>query len=271
MLKGYTMSEKSKILVVEDEALTGMELQKKLVLWGYDVVDIVSSGEEAVKKALELEPDLILMDILLKGCMNGIDAAKVIRKNKEIPIIYLTAYCNSETFQGAKITQPQAYLIKPFDENELKFAIEMAFYGHQSRLNLKKSENHYRILAESAQDMIFIINKDLLVDYVNESSIKHLKLRKEEIIGKPVQNIFSKQAFDMQIKALQNVFRTGNSMRAKNQFIFSNCQLWLDTRLKPLKNDKGEIYAVMGVSREVTENNIPQNQKDKLKIEPDSG
>ncbi|HII83446.1 MAG TPA: response regulator, partial [Methanobacterium subterraneum] len=94
------MSQRSKILVVEDEALTGMELQKKLILWGYDVVAIVSSGEDAVKKAMELEPDLILMDILLKGCMNGIDAAKIIRKNKEIPIIYLTAYSNSETFQG---------------------------------------------------------------------------------------------------------------------------------------------------------------------------
>jgi Response regulator containing CheY-like receiver, AAA-type ATPase, and DNA-binding domains len=135
------MSQRSKILVVEDEALTGMELQKKLILWGYDVVDIVSSGEDAVKKAMELEPDLILMDILLKGCMNGIDAAKIIRKNKEIPIIYLTAYSSSETFQGAKITQPQAYLIKPFDENELKFAIEMAFFGYESNLELKKAKN----------------------------------------------------------------------------------------------------------------------------------
>lgn len=265
------MSQQSKILVVEDEALTGMELQKKLLLWGYDVVDIVSSGEDAVKKALELEPDLILMDILLKGCMNGIDAAKIIKKNKEIPIIYLTAYCNSETFQGAKVTQPQAYLIKPFDENELKFAIEMAFYGHQSRLKLKKSEAHYRVLAESAQDMIFIINNELLVDYVNESSLKHLKLNKEEIIGKPVQNIFSKQAFDMQIKALQNVFRTGKSMRVKNLFIFPGCELWLDTRLKPLRNDEGEIYAVMGISRESNESDFQEHQKNQLKIGPDSG
>lgn len=183
--------------------------------------------------------------------MNGIDAARIIQKNKEIPIIYLTAYCNSETFQGAKVTQPQAYLIKPFDENELKFAIEMAFYGHQSRLNLKKSEAHYRILTESSQDMIFIINKELLVDYVNEASLKHLKLTKDQIIGKPVQNIFSKQVFDMQMKSLQDIFRTGNSIRTKNHFIFPDCELYLDTRLKPLKTDNGEIYAVMGVSREL--------------------
>ncbi len=248
------MSQRSKILVVEDEALTGMELQKKLILWGYDVVAIVSSGEDAVKKAMELEPDLILMDILLKGCMNGIDAAKIIRKNKEIPIIYLTAYSNSETFQGAKITQPQAYLIKPFDENELKFAIEMAFFGYESNLELKKSEEHYRILAENAQDMIFIINKDLMVDYVNQSSLKYLKLNKEEIIGKPVRDVFTNQAFDGQIRSLQNVFNTGNPMRVKSPFIFPDCKMWLDTRLKPLMNNEGKIYAVMGISREITEN-----------------
>ena len=78
------MLKQSKILVVEDEALTGMELEKKLVQWGYDVVGIVSSGEDAVEKALELEPDLILMDILLKGYMNGVEAAKIIKKNQEI-------------------------------------------------------------------------------------------------------------------------------------------------------------------------------------------
>lgn len=263
------MSQRSKILVVEDEALTGMELQKKLILWGYDVVDIVSSGEDAVKKALELEPDLILMDILLKGCMNGIDAAKIIKKNKQIPIIYLTAYCNSETFQGAKVTQPQAYLIKPFDENELKFAIEMAFYSNQSRLKLEKSEAHYRVIAECSQDMIFIINKELRVDYANKSSLKHLKLTKDEIIGKLVKNVFSKQAFDVQISALQYVFNTGNSLRVKNPFIFPGCELWLDTRLKPLKDDKGEIYAVMGISRENNESNLQEAQKDKLKMKPD--
>ena len=230
-----------------------MELQKKLVLWGYDVIDIVSSGEDAVKKALELDPDLILMDILLKGCMNGIDAAKVIRKNKEIPIIYLTAYCNSETFQGAKITQPQAYLIKPFDENELKFAIEMAFHGYESQLKLKRSEEHYRILAENAEDMIFIINRDLMVEYVNESSLKYLKLNKEDIIGKPVQDLFRTQEFKDQISSLKNVLNTGNSKREKNLFIFPDCEVWLDTRLKPLRDQQGEIYSVMGISREIKE------------------
>ena len=197
------MSNSLKILVVEDEALTALELQKKLVSWNYDVIEIVSSGEKALEKALELKPDLILMDILLKGEMTGIDAAREIKNKIEIPIIYLTAYCNSETFEGAKITQPNAYLIKPFQEHELKFAIEMAFHGHQSQLKLRESEARYRILAESTPDMIFIINKDLVVDYVNETSVNYLKQSKAEIIGKSLKQIFPGNIFELQKKTLQ--------------------------------------------------------------------
>ncbi len=248
------MSDSLKILVVEDEALTALELQKKLVSWGYDVIDIVSSGEKAMEKALELKPDLILMDILLKGNMTGIDAAREIKNKIEIPVIYLTAYCSDETFESAKITQPCAYLIKPFQENELKFAIEMAFYGHKSQLKLMEREALYRILVENSKDMIFIINKDLLVDYVNESSINYLKLPKSDIIGSRVQDLFPKNSFDVQVKELKEIFKTGNSFRSESIFRFPDYELWLDTRLEPLKNEKSEVYAVMGVSRDITEN-----------------
>ena len=106
----------------------GTGAPEKLVSWGYDVIDIVSSGEKALEKALGLKRNLILMDILLKGSMTGIDAAREIKNKMEIPIIYLTAYCSAETFEGDEITQPSAYLIKPFQENDLKFAIEMALW-----------------------------------------------------------------------------------------------------------------------------------------------
>jgi two-component system, response regulator PdtaR len=242
-----------KILVVEDEAITAMELQKKLISWGYDVVDMVSSGENAIKKALELKPDLILMDILLKGSMTGVDAAREIKNLVDIPIIYLTAYCNDETFEGAKITQPYAYLIKPFQENELKFAIEMAFYGHQSQLKLKESEAHYRILAESTTDMIFIINKDLLVDYVNESSLKYLKQPKEEIIGKPLKQIFPENVFEFQKKTLVEIFRTKKSLCSEDLMVFPEEELWVSTCFKPLKDQNGQIYAIMGISRDISQ------------------
>jgi len=241
------------IMVVEDEALTALELQKKLISWGYEVVGVVSSGEDAVEKSLDLKPDLILMDILLKGDMTGIDAAGIIKDKIEIPIIYLTAYGSTETFEDAKITRPYAYLIKPFQENELKFAIELAFHDHHSLLKLKESEARYRILTESAPDMIFIINKDLLVDYVNEPSLKYFKRMKEEVIGKPVQSLFPEHTFKAQEQSLREIFHTGKSLHSECLLVFPEDDLWLDTQLKPLKDDEGRVYAVMGFSRNVTD------------------
>lgn len=252
------------ILVVEDEALTALELQKKLVLWGYKVVGTASSGEKAVEMVFELKPDLIIMDILLKGEMTGIDAAVTIRNQLDIPIIYLTAYCNVETFEGAKVTQPYAYLIKPFQEYELKFAIEMALYGHKSQLELKKSEVCYRKIAESVPDMIFVIDKDLSVNYANESSFKCLQLPKKDVIGKHVQDIFSENDFEVQKTVLNDIFRTGNPVRTENFLIFPDCELWLDTMLEPLKNDKGEVCAIIGISRNITPDKNILEQKDLL-------
>ncbi|NYB51883.1 MAG: PAS domain-containing protein [Methanobacteriaceae archaeon] len=246
------MSKNLKILVVEDEALTALELQKKLVSWGYEVIDVVSSGEKAIEKSLELQPDLVLMDILLKGDMTGIDAAREIKSKMEIPIIYLTAYSDDETFEGAKITQPYAYLIKPFQDNELRFAIEMAFYGHERQLELKKSESHYRFLAESTPDMIFIINPDLSVNYVNESSLKYLKKPKDEIIGRSLKEIFPASVFKSQKKTLNDIFRNGKSLCSEDLIIFPDDELWLNTCFKPLKDDNGSVYAIMGISRNVS-------------------
>src|SRR5690606_34747846 len=98
-----------KILVVEDEGLTAMEIQRKLKKWGYDVPSFAFSRKEAVKKAKEIEPDLILMDIMLKGKGDGIDAAQEIKQIRDIPIIYITAYDDAKTRKRAEITNPNAY------------------------------------------------------------------------------------------------------------------------------------------------------------------
>ena len=95
-----------KILVVEDEIIVGMEIKDRLERLGYSVIDTVSSGEEAVKRAEETSPDLVLMDIRLKGDMDGIEAAKRIRHRFNIPVIYLTAYADDETIKRARITEP---------------------------------------------------------------------------------------------------------------------------------------------------------------------
>ncbi len=121
-----------RILVVEDESIMAMLIKRKLENWGYNIVGLVDTGEDAVNKANETKPDLILMDIVIKGSIDGIETAKQIRKSLDIPIIYLTAYSNDEVLKRARETEPYGYLIKPFREGEVNVNIEMAVYKHNS-------------------------------------------------------------------------------------------------------------------------------------------
>ncbi len=131
---------KSKILVVEDDLITARSIESALKELGHDVLDIVTSGEEAIQKASEVHPDLILMDIKLDGKMDGIEAARQIKDHFNIPVIYLTAHADDATLERAKITEPYSYILKPFEDRELHIAIEIAFYKNKMEESLLHSE-----------------------------------------------------------------------------------------------------------------------------------
>ncbi|MFA7229353.1 MAG: response regulator, partial [Melioribacteraceae bacterium] len=131
----------NKILVVEDEMIISMELSHRLRRSGFDVVATAASGEDAIKKALELSPDLILMDIHIAGEIDGIQTAELIHSKEDIPIIYLTAFSDEKTLDRAKLTEPYGFLIKPFEQRELETTIEVALYKRS--VELKQKENEY--------------------------------------------------------------------------------------------------------------------------------
>lgn len=116
----------AKILIVEDERIVAKDIERSLKSLGYIVVAAVATGQEAIQATLELQPDLVLMDIMLHGSMDGIDAAEQIRTHSQVPVIFLTAYADENTLQRAKITEPFGYIVKPFDERDLHTSIEIA-------------------------------------------------------------------------------------------------------------------------------------------------
>jgi CheY-like chemotaxis protein len=121
------------ILVVEDEHIVACDIQAMLEELNYSV-SIAVSGEEAVTKAAEVRPDLVLMDIVLKGRMDGVDAATYIRDRFHIPVIFLTAYADEKTVERAKHTTPYGYILKPFEERELHIAIELALFRYRNEM-----------------------------------------------------------------------------------------------------------------------------------------
>jgi CheY-like chemotaxis protein/DNA-binding PadR family transcriptional regulator len=118
----------SKVLVVDDEAIITMQLEERLTTLGYDVVGMAASGEESIEKARRLRPDIILMDIVMPGKMNGIEAAKQIHEELGTPVVFVTSYADDAIIEKAKSARPYGYIVKPFNELEIKAAIEVALF-----------------------------------------------------------------------------------------------------------------------------------------------
>lgn len=179
----------AKILIVEDEGLTAMELQRKLKLAGYDVPTFAFSGKEAIKKAEEIKPDLVLMDIFLKGKIDGIDAAEEIKRNMGVPIIYLTAHGDKNTQERAKNTGPFAYLLKPFDIDILRQNIDQALYEHNLEKLGNAGGNTLSIDMPQHDGGIFVTDSKGIIKFTNSEASLITKIPQEEAIGKNITEL----------------------------------------------------------------------------------
>jgi two-component system, response regulator PdtaR len=128
--KGVIMAA-GRILIVEDEHIVAMGIKRMLKNLGYTVTGVASSGEDAINKTESTFPDVVLMDIMLKGDIDGVEAAKTIKTKFEVPVVYLTAYSDNNILDRVKRTEPFGYIIKPFDEMDLYSSIEVALHRYK--------------------------------------------------------------------------------------------------------------------------------------------
>ncbi len=156
---------RTKVLIVEDESIVAKDIQQSLEKLGYQVLGTAPTGENAVTLSLEQHPDVVLMDIMLKGEKTGVEAAEEIRSKLDIPVIYLTAYADENTLSKAKVTEPYGYIIKPFKEVDLHTTIEMALYKHGRESEVRKERDLlYQIMdSRDPGDRIFVKSKHGLV------------------------------------------------------------------------------------------------------------
>ena len=147
----------TRILIVEDEAIVARDIAQQLALLGYEPVAQTPRGEQALVLADQLRPDLVLMDIQLAGEMDGITAAQAIRERFAIPVVFLTAFVGDETLERAKVTEPFGYIIKPFQDRELRTVIEMALYKHQAETRLRNSQEELTTILRTAMDGFWLV------------------------------------------------------------------------------------------------------------------
>ncbi len=179
-----------KILVVEDEPLAAEDIRFCLMDLGYGVA-AASRGEEAMKTAEEAKPALVLMDIGLKGRMDGIDAAEQIRSHLDIPVVFLTAYADEKTVARAKLTEPYGFLTKPFSERGLKAAIETAIYKHGLDRELRARETKFRVLYENAPGAYQLLDEKGRIIECNGECLDLFGLTKEEILGRNFDDLLA--------------------------------------------------------------------------------
>ncbi len=162
--------KRKRILVVEDEGIVAADLQDRLRSMDFDPVLVADSGDDALARAEESKPDLVLMDIQLKGRVDGVEAAQAIRDRLDIPVVFLTAHADEATFQRAKITAPFGYLLKPFNERELHMTLEIALHQHAIEAKLKRSELRLAAVLESIDEGIVVTDQWELIERMNSAA-----------------------------------------------------------------------------------------------------
>ncbi|MBN1285472.1 MAG: GAF domain-containing protein [Anaerolineae bacterium] len=186
---------KGSILIVEDEGVIAKDIQLTLRRLGYTVLGRASSGAAAIEQTRALQPDLIIMDIVLKGEMDGIEAAEFIRDGFDVPVIFLTAYADDEHLQRAKAAEPFGYIVKPFNERDLRSTIEMALYKHKAEKKLRESETIFRSTFESIPDPATIWEQQpdgrLILTQANKAALEATGGSMGAFIGADLETLYS--------------------------------------------------------------------------------
>ncbi len=253
------MEKKARILIVEDEAIVAEDLAMAISDMGYEVAGRAASAEQAIRKALELRPDLILMDIVLKGKKNGIDASHEIKKKIGVPIIFLTAYSDTGLIDKAKSIEPYAYIIKPFQEKQLFASIEIALYKNRMEKKLKESEERLSTTLRSINDGVIATDPSGCVILMNPVAEALTGWKEKEAVGKSVKDIFQSINEETGRPAEDPVTRANREGAVVGLANYSlliakdGTKLPIDDRCAPIRDDKGNITGVVLVFYDITE------------------
>jgi two-component system cell cycle sensor histidine kinase/response regulator CckA len=250
---------KKRIVVVEDESVVALDIKKNLESLGYQVAGIVATGEGAIDEAAKTNPDLVLMDIRLKGNMDGIAAAELIRAQNDIPVIYLTAYADQDTIKRAKLTEPFGYVLKPLDTRELHSTIEMALYKHDVEAILKARERWLAITLKSIGDAVIATDASGKIEFMNPVAEALTGWKSEEALGQNLRNVFNivispkkSGALNLATESLPDEY-ANTSLNHHTLVTKLGTKIPIGCNVSPIKNESGKMIGVVLVFRDMSE------------------
>lgn len=251
------------ILVVEDDSIISEDICQAFERHGYEIASTASSGEEAIMKSISFKPDLVLMDIVLKGTVDGIKAAAHIIKELDIPVVYLTSHSDKATFKRAKETGPFGYLMKPYEERDLVATAEMAIYKHAMESKLKGQEQWLTIILKSMGDGVIVSDAEGVVSFMNPASEQLTGQRAKVGVGKPQKKILrlfdgetGKSIPDPSVGSIGDAhFQGSETMDIQSA---DGAMTAIDGTVYAIKGDLGEASGTVFVFRDVTESRRAQ-------------
>ncbi len=255
-------ADRKRIFIVEDQRLIAADLDNTLLKLGYLVAGSVASGAEAVEQTLALRPDLVLMDIRLQGDMDGIEASEAIRQRFDVPVVFLTAYADEETLVRAKLAAPYGYVVKPFNQRELRAAIEIALYKHEAdellskqRARLEAAEQ-FRLLVDSVRDYaIFKLDCEGLIISWNAGAERIKGYRADEIIGQHFSILHTPEAIAAgePERHLAVARREGRFQQEGWRVRKDGSRFWASVVITALFDADGRLLGFAKVARDMTE------------------
>jgi PAS domain S-box-containing protein len=249
----------ARVLIVEDERIVARDIQNRLTQLGYEVVGVTRFGEEAVRLADQLRPDLVLMDIRLEGGMDGVDAALEIRRRAPVPIVYLTAYTDDDTLRRARVTEPLGYILKPFEERELRTVIEMALYKHQAERKLRESERRYAVTLSSIGDAVIATDNEARIAFMNPVAGALTGWPEGEAASRPVGEVFrviNEHTREPAEGPVSKVLRLGTVVGLDNHAVLlarDGREVPIEDCGAPIIDDLGHITGVVLVFHDATQ------------------
>jgi PAS domain S-box-containing protein len=248
------MDELVKILIVEDEILVAASIKRMLHDIGCQTVEIAASGASALHELGKGPVDLVLMDIKIKGGMDGIETAEKIRTLYRFPIVYITAHTDPEMLRRAKRTDPFGYIVKPIELRDLLSTVEMALNKHKSEEVLRASEDKYRTLVEGAGLSIFTIGRNGIILFSNETGKEAFGDPSDVLTGKTVQEVFGADIGARLMGQIASVLQTARCKTVEAVIIKSK-QRKYEFGIHPLKNKQGRLESVMAIASEIIDQN----------------
>jgi PAS domain S-box-containing protein len=226
-----------RLMIVEDERIVAEDLRDMLKRLNYEVVGMASTGEEAIQKAEELQPDLVLMDIRLAGEMDGTQAAELIWAQQGIPVTYLTAYADESTLERAKATLPFGYILKPFEERDLRTTIEIALYKHQMESTFNKMEGFHAAALESLSDGVIATNAQGSITFMNPAAEQLTGWTLRQAYGQKFnETIRVSSASGSQAALRETTERPAGLLKTKD-----GQEVRIEYGVNPMKNDQGQV------------------------------